>query len=215
MPNDEKCSAGHLALGSPGRRRFLLASTSVLTGIGLTGVAMPFVKAWSPSDRALAAGAPIDVDISKIEPGQLLTVLWRSRPVWILRRTDATLNQLPGLQPHLADPHSQAPQQFSAALETPWRSIKREYFVCVAFCTHLGCVPSYEPDTAAALSPDAQGGFFCPCHGSRFDLAGRVFKEQPAPLNLPIMPHYYLSDSVLRIGELEGGQARNWQPVAW
>lgn len=206
---------GPSPISNPGRRRFLLASTSLLGGAGISGVAMPFVLSWSPSDRALAAGAPIDVNISKIEPGQLVTVLWRSRPVWILRRTDEMLDQLPELHPQLADPASKAPQQFSTALQTPWRSIKREYFVCVAFCTHLGCVPSYEPDTQVQSNRDGQGGFFCPCHGSRFDLAGRVFKEQPAPLNLPVMPHYYVSDSVLRIGELEDGQGRNWQPVAW
>jgi ubiquinol-cytochrome c reductase iron-sulfur subunit len=197
------------------RRRYLTAATSV-AGAGIVVAALiPFVESMNPSARARAAGAPVEADISKLEPGQLITVLWRSRPVWILHRTDAQLQTLPAVEPRLKDPDSSAPQQLPE-YQNQYRAIKPKYFVAVAICTHLGCVPTFRPDTAPAdLGPTWKGGFFCPCHGSRFDLAGRVFKGSPAPLNLPVPPYFYVSDTVLRIGETRNGQHQNWHPVIW
>lgn len=197
------------------RRRFLVTSTSVVGGVGIVAAALPFIKALEPSEAALAAGSPIDVDISKLEPGQLLTVSWRKRPIWILCRTAAQLKTLDTSTDELKDPDSDQPQQLPQ-FRNDYRSIKPKYFVAVAICTHLGCIPTYRPQIAPAdLGPDWNGGFYCPCHGSRYDLCGRVMVGSPAPLNLPIPPYYYVSDTVLRIGELKNGSEQNWVPATW
>jgi ubiquinol-cytochrome c reductase iron-sulfur subunit len=182
------------------KRKFLIAATSAVGGVAAAGVAVPLVMSMLPSARAKAAGAPVEVDISKIEPGMLLTVEWRGKPVWIVNRTKEMLDVLAKNDPQLADPSSDMPQQ-PAYCKNPTRSIKPEYLVAVGICTHLGCSPTFRKDVGAAdLGADWRGGFFCPCHGSRFDLAARVFKGVPAPTNLVIPPHQYLSDAKLLIG---------------
>lgn len=184
------------------RRRFLITATSVVGSVGLVAAAIPFVAYMNPSSRARSAGAPVEVDISKLEPGQQITVAWRSKPVWILRRTPEMLAVLSDqtFTQRLRDPDSIVEQQPSYAQNTH-RSIKHEYLVVIGICTHLGCVPTFRPEIAAQdLGAEWQGGYFCPCHGSRFDLAGRVYKKVPAPTNLVIPPHHYLSDTVLEIG---------------
>jgi ubiquinol-cytochrome c reductase iron-sulfur subunit len=197
------------------RRRLLVATTSVVGGAFVTAVAVPFVKSMEPSAAAIAAGAPIKVDVSKIEPGAMVTVQWRSRPIWILHRTQAQLTELPKLDSRLKDPNSTQAQQISACANG-YRSLKPEYFVCVAICTHLGCIPTYRPEIAPTdLGANWEGGFFCPCHGSRYDLAGRVFDGSPAPLNLPVPPHYYINDTTLQIGELKNSGDQNWHPATW
>jgi ubiquinol-cytochrome c reductase iron-sulfur subunit len=193
----------------PRRRRFLTIAT---TGMGLVGtgfVATPFVLSMTPSARAKAAGAPVEVDISKIEPGQLLTVEWRGKPVWILRRTPDMLKSLPEGEKHLADPASKVTDQQPAYTQNPTRSIKPELLVLVGICTHLGCSPSVKLKAGAdsGLGDDWAGGFFCPCHGSKFDLAGRVYKGVPAPTNLVVPPHSYLSATRLSIGVDQKGAA--------
>lgn len=182
------------------KRKFLIAATSVVGGVAAAGVAVPLVMSMQPSARAKAAGAPVEVDISKIEPGMLLTVEWRGKPVWIVNRTKEMLDALPKIDPQLADPHSDMPQQ-PTYCKNATRSIKPELLVAVGICTHLGCSPTFRKEVGAAdLGSDWQGGFFCPCHGSRFDLAARVFKGAPAPTNLVIPPHQYISDAKLLIG---------------
>lgn len=188
-----------------GRRRFLTAATTVIGGIGAAYMAVPLVGSWEPSARAQAAGAPVEVDISKIEEGQQVTVEWRSKPVWIVRRTTAMVEGLPALKSRLRDPESLVASQQPSYCQNTYRSIKPEYLVTVGICTHLGCVPTYRPDPGS-LAVDWPGGFYCPCHGSQFDLAGRVFKGVPAPTNLEIPPYHYLSDTVIKIGE-DGGSA--------
>lgn len=190
------------------RRRFLIASTSAVGAVGAVGIAVPFIASMNPSARAQAAGAPVEVDISKLQPGGRLTIEWRGKPVWILRRTEQNLKDLETLAPMLADPTSQVPHQ-PAYAQNIFRSNEKhkEIAVIVGICTHLGCSPTWRPEMAPAdLGPDWKGGFFCPCHGSRFDLAGRVYKGVPAPTNLNIPPYKYLSDSVIVVGE-DGGVA--------
>jgi ubiquinol-cytochrome c reductase iron-sulfur subunit len=182
------------------KRKFLIAATSAVGGVAVAGVAVPLVMSMLPSARAKAAGAPVEVDISKVEPGMLLTVEWRGKPVWIVNRTKEMLDLLGNHDDRLVDPNSEQPQQ-PAYCKNPTRSIKPEYLVAVGICTHLGCSPTYRKEVGAAdLGADWPGGFFCPCHGSRFDLAARVFKNVPAPINLLIPPYQYLSDSRLLIG---------------
>jgi ubiquinol-cytochrome c reductase iron-sulfur subunit len=182
------------------RRRFLIAATSIAGGIASIGVATPFVMSMMPSERAKAAGAPVEVDISKLEPGMLLLVEWRGKVVWILDRTPEMLANLKKLDNQMADPKSEKPQQ-PAYAKNETRSIKPEFLVVEGVCTHLGCSPVYRKDIAPAdLGADWLGGFFCPCHGSKFDLAGRVYKHVPAPTNLVVPPHVYLSDNLLLIG---------------
>ena len=176
-----------------GRRRFLVAATSVVGAAGAVGAAVPFVGSWFPSAKAKAAGAPVKVNISKIEPGQQIVAEWRGQPVFILNRTEEMLQALPKLNAELADPSSQASVQ-PEYVNPEARSIKPEILVLVGLCTHLGCSPSFRPEVAPAdLGAQWLGGYFCPCHGSRYDLAGRVYKSQPAPLNLPVPPHSYES----------------------
>jgi ubiquinol-cytochrome c reductase iron-sulfur subunit len=184
-----------------GRRRFLTAATSVVGAAGVVGVAIPFVSSWQPSAKAKAAGAPVKVNISKLEPGAMVVEEWRGQPVYIVRRTAEELANLEKLTDRLADPDSQRPQQ-PAYASGPTRSIKPEIVVLVGLCTHLGCAPKFRPELAPDdLGADWLGGFFCPCHGSRFDLSGRVFKSVPAPSNLLVPPYRYESDVVLVIGE--------------
>ncbi|MBK6618881.1 MAG: ubiquinol-cytochrome c reductase iron-sulfur subunit [Nitrosomonas sp.] len=183
-----------------GRRRFLLVTTSIAGAIAGVGVATPFLRSMMPSERAKAAGAPVEVDIGKLEPGMLLTVEWRGKPIWVLRRTEAMLETLEKLNAQLADPDSLREQQ-PAYAKNLTRSIKPEFLVVEGVCTHLGCAPTFRKDIAPAdLGTDWLGGFFCPCHGSKFDLAGRVYSGVPAPTNLVVPPYTYLSDSSLLIG---------------
>jgi ubiquinol-cytochrome c reductase iron-sulfur subunit len=186
------------------KRRFLTAVTSVVGAVGAGYVVYPFLAAWAPSEKAKAAGAPVEADIGKLEPGQLMRVKWRGKPVWVIYRTEQNLADLPTLDPILADPNSEMPQQ-PEYCKNPARSIKPKYMVAIGICTHLGCSPTYRPDVAPAdLGSEWVGGFFCPCHGSRFDLAARVYQGVPAPTNLVIPPHQYLSETQLLIGD-DGG----------
>ena len=185
---------------SQGRRRFLIGATSVVGGVGVVGAAVPFVASWNPSAKAEAAGAPVTVNISKIEPGQQITVEWRGKPVWIIRRTEEMLANIEKLNDAVKDPMSEAPQQPSY-IQGPLRAIKPEFGVYVGLCTHLGCVPSYRPEVAPAdLGENWLGGLFCPCHGSRYDMAGRVYEAQPAPLNLEVPPYRFDDDVTMTIG---------------
>lgn len=184
-----------------GRRRFLTLATAGAGAVAAAGVATPLIASWFPSEKAKAAGAPIEVDISKIEEGQLLTAEWRGKPVWIVNRTAQQLKDLPTLEGELVDPKSEAEQQ-PEYCKNPTRSIKPQIWVAVGICTHLGCSPTFRPDLAPAdLGPNWKGGFFCPCHGSKFDLAGRVIKGSPAPSNLVIPPYKYLNDKLILVGE--------------
>jgi ubiquinol-cytochrome c reductase iron-sulfur subunit len=185
---------------SQGRRRFLIGATAAVGGVGVVGAAVPFVASWNPSAKAEAAGAPVTVNISKIEPGQQVTVAWRGMPVWLILRTDEMLSNIEKLNDKVSDPQSEAPQQ-PPYIEGILRSLKPELAVLVGLCTHLGCVPSYRPEVAPAdLGAEWLGGLFCPCHGSRYDMAGRVYTGQPAPLNLQVPPYRYDDDETLTIG---------------
>ena len=183
------------------KRKFLIAATSAVGGVAAVGVAVPLVMSMLPSARAKAAGAPVEVDISKIEPGMLLTVEWRGKPVWVVNRTKEMLDLLGKHDDKLADAMSEQPQQPDYC-KNATRSIKPEYLVAVGICTHLGCSPSEKLKLGGdgGMGGDWPGGFFCPCHGSTFDLAARVYKGVPAPTNLVIPPHQYLSDARLLIG---------------
>jgi ubiquinol-cytochrome c reductase iron-sulfur subunit len=184
------------------KRRFLLAATSVAGGVAGIAVAVPFVASMNPSARARAAGAPVEVDLSKVEPGMIVTVEWRGQPVWVVHRTREMIDSLPRLDGMVADPRSSMPMQPDYA-KNEARSIKPEYLVLVGICTHLGCSPSQKlaPGGESGLGEEWPGGFFCPCHGSKFDLAGRVYRGAPAPTNLKVPPYAYLSDTRLLIGE--------------
>ncbi len=180
------------------RRRFLTTATTVVGGVGLAASAVPFAASWLPSARAQAAGAPIAVNVSKLEPGQQMTIEWRGKPIWIIRRTPESIAKLEQNIDQLRDPHSEVDQQPEYA-KNKHRALKAEYLVLVGLCTHLGCVPSYKPNLSE-LGPDWPGGFFCPCHGSMFDLAGRVYKDVPAPINLEIPPYRFLGEHTIEIG---------------
>ena len=188
-----------------GRRRLILA-TSAVGGIGMVGALVPFVSSLLPSERAKAAGAAVEADISKLAPGELMIVEWRGKPVWIFNRTKEMLDTLPGLADQLADPKSEKPQQPQYA-QNETRSIKPEMLVMIGICTHLGCSPSskFKKGADEGMAADWPGGFLCPCHGSTFDFAGRVYKAKPAPTNLEIPPHMYLSDTRILIGEDKKG----------
>ncbi|RZI78812.1 MAG: ubiquinol-cytochrome c reductase iron-sulfur subunit [Rubrivivax sp.] len=185
-------------------RRTWLITSCAMGGVGAAAVAVPFVSTFQPSERARAAGAAVEVDIAGIQPGEKIVVEWRGKPVWILRRTPEQLAALATIEGELADPNSER-----AAYPTPeyaknrHRSIKPEYLVTVGICTHLGCSPGDKltPGPQPSLPDDWKGGFLCACHGSTFDVAGRVFKNKPAPDNLEVPPHYYLSDTTLLVGE--------------
>ena len=183
-----------------GRRRFLVAATSVVGAAGAVGAAVPFVGSWFPSAKAKAAGAPVKVNIAKVEAGQQMVAEWRGQPVFIVRRPDEILGNLKKVVGDLADPESKASVQ-PTYVDPQVRSIKPEILILVGLCTHLGCSPTFRPEVAPAdLGPKWVGGYFCPCHGSHYDLAGRVYKSQPAPLNLPVPPHSYESDEIVVIG---------------
>jgi ubiquinol-cytochrome c reductase iron-sulfur subunit len=185
------------------KRRFLIGATTVVGGIGAAAAAVPFAMSFWPSERAKAAGAPVEQDISKLEPGQQIKVEWRGKVVWIINRTPAMLATLPKLDDRVADPKSDVKNQPPYAKNED-RSRKPEIFVAVGICTHLGCSPTFRPEVAPAdLGPDWLGGFFCPCHQSKFDLAGRVYKGVPAPTNLIIPPYRFVSDTRIVIGEDE------------
>ena len=183
------------------RRRFLTRTTAAVGVAGLAAAAWPFVAAWKPSERARAAGAPVVVDVSRLEPGQQITVPWQGKPVWILHRTPEMLATLPKIEPRLRDPASDVTSQQPDYAKNRTRSIRPEHLVAVGLCTHLGCVPTFRPDVAPAdLGPSWPGGYFCPCHGSKFDFAGRVFVSVPAPTNLVIPPYRYRNDQVIEVG---------------
>ncbi len=181
------------------RRRFLLTSTCVLGGVGALCALTPFVTSLLPSAKAEALGAPVEVDLTKIEPGQNAIVEWRGKPVWIIRRTKEMLQSLTTDEAQLRDPNSLVEQQPEYA-KNQHRSVNPEYLVLIGICTHLGCSPKYKP-TLGELGPEWPGGFFCPCHGSTFDLAGRVFKGVPAPINLQVPPYRFLNEHTIVIGE--------------
>ncbi len=186
-------------------KRNWIVTTAVVGGAGVAAVAVPFVSTFQPSERAKAAGAAVEVDISAIKPGEKITVEWRGKPVWIVKRTPEQLASLPKVDALLADPKSMRKQDELTPLyaRNENRSIKADTLVVVGICSHLGCSPSdkFQPGAQPSLPDDWAGGFLCPCHGSTFDLAGRVYKNKPAPDNLEVPPHMYLSDTRLLIGE--------------
>lgn len=187
-----------------GRRRFLVGATSVVGGVGAIGAAVPFVASWNPSAKAKAAGAPVKANISKLEPGQRMTVEWRGKPVWILRRTKEMLDNIERIGDRMRDPESAEPQQ-PTYIKGVFRASRPEIAVIVGICTHLGCSPKFVPDMGVQeFDADWVGGFFCPCHGSKFDLAGRVYKGVPAPTNLEVPPYKYVDDNNIIIGVDEG-----------
>lgn len=185
-----------------GRRKFLTAATSAVGVAGAVGIATPFVGSWNPSAKAKAAGAPVKVDISKLEPGQMINQEWRGKPVYILHRTQQQVDDLPSLDDQLKDPNSEIEEPQPAYITGVERSLRPEILVIEGLCTHLGCAPKFRPEVGAAdLGGDAWlGGFFCPCHGSKFDLSGRVYAGVPASKNLIVPPHSYESENVLVIG---------------
>ena len=180
----------------PAKRRFLIGATAAVGAVGAVAVVAPFVASMFPSERARAAGAPVEVDISRLEPGMKIDVEWRGKVVWVMNRSKEMLESLPKFVPLLADPHSKNAGQQPANCANDTRSLKPAIFVVVGICTHLGCSPSLKKD----LSPEG-GGFYCPCHGSKFDYAGRVFKGVPAPTNLVVPPYYFVNDNRILIGE--------------
>jgi ubiquinol-cytochrome c reductase iron-sulfur subunit len=187
-----------------GRRKFLTVATSVVGAVGLAGAAVPFIASWQPSARAKAAGADVEVDISGLQDGQLIRVMWRSKPVWVVKRTQDVLATLGQHDDKLRDPGSTAEQQ-PAYAQNEYRSIKEELLVLVGICTHLGCSPQYLTEGAfTEYEEGIENGFFCPCHGSKFDMAGRVFKNVPAGLNLVVPPYYFIDDNTLLIGSDQG-----------
>jgi ubiquinol-cytochrome c reductase iron-sulfur subunit len=197
MSCDEKVDCG---------RRRLLVTTAAIGGIGGAVVATPFVKSMLPSERAKAAGAPVEVDISKLGPGEMMTVEWRGKPVWIINRTPEQLESLKKTDGLVSDPKSEKQMQ-PKYCQNETRSIKPNLLVAVGICTHLGCSPTDKFKTGAdsGIAADWPGGFICPCHGSTFDMAGRVYKSKPAPDNLEVPPHMYLSETKLMIGEDKKG----------
>jgi len=186
---------------NPGRRRFLTITTSVVGGAGALAAAVPFIKSWQPSARAQVAGAPVSVDISKIEVNQRHIESWRGQPVWILRRSPEQLAALPGEVGRLRDPNSDNPEQQPDYAKNEFRSIKPEVLVLVGTCTHLGCSPRFVPELVPQpFDPEWKGGFYCPCHNSRFDMAGRVYQGVPAPTNLKVPPYHFAGDNTIVIG---------------
>lgn len=190
-------------------RRLWIATACAMGGAAGLATAVPFVSTFAPSERARAAGAPVEADIADLAPGQMRTVEWRGKPVWIVRRTPAQLKDLKSQDPLVADPDSNRPGFTPEYARNEHRSRKPEIFVCVGICTHLGCSPNPRFDTGGGggLPPTWTGGFFCPCHGSTFDMAGRVYKNKPAPDNLEVPPHQYLSDTRIIVGVDENNKA--------
>jgi ubiquinol-cytochrome c reductase iron-sulfur subunit len=197
-----------------GRRKFLRRAITAYGAVGAAFAVVPFIESWLPSESARALGGPTDVDISKVEPGQMILAIWRRHPVFVLHRTAAQLEVLqePDDTRLLRDPNSEVLQQPVYAKN--WhRSIKPEYLIVVGICTHLGCVPRYEPQPDGVRGPSWRGGYFCPCHGSRYDLSARVFTGVPAPYNLPVPPHRFLGASKVRIGENPPGSAFDFSSI--
>jgi ubiquinol-cytochrome c reductase iron-sulfur subunit len=182
------------------RRKFLLTATSVTGAVGLSAIGVPFVSSMTPSEKAKAAGAAVEFDVTKVKKGELKTTEWRGQPVWILNRSDEMLSTLKQ-ETQLADPKLKVTSQQPKYCQNATRSLKSNILVVVGICTHLGCSPSPKLNPKGDMGSDWQGGFFCPCHGSKFDLAGRVYKGSPAPTNLVVPPHRYLNDQTLLIGE--------------
>ena len=183
------------------KRRLLTTAATIAGGAAVIATAIPFIKGMLPSERTKVAGGTVAVNLEKVEPGKQVTIKWRGRPVWILHRTQQMLTNLERLNAQLRDPYSEVESQQPPYGQNLWRSINPDYFVSVALCTHLGCVPKYRPDISPGdLGSGWLGGYFCPCHGSRFDLAGRVYKGVPAPTNLVIPPHHYSGDNEIIIG---------------
>lgn len=184
----------------PVRRRWIMVA-SATGGVGVAATTVPFVASMAPSERAKTLGAPVEADTARVAPGELLTVSWRGKPVWVLHRTPAMLETLGRHDALLADPRSTRHEQQPEYARNQWRSARPEFLVVVALCTHLGCVPTFRPEPGAAdIDASWPGGFYCPCHGSKFDLAGRVFKNVPAPSNLEVPPYRYVDASRLLIG---------------
>lgn len=196
-----------------GSRRTWLIATSVAGGVGGVAAVIPFASSLAPSEKAKAAGAPVEVDISNLKPGEMITVAWRGKPVWVLNRTDDMLAEVGKADPDVADPESKKP--FSIPLpkycqnEYRSRPERKNILVVVAICTHLGCSPTarFQPGAQPSLPADWPGGFLCPCHGSTYDLAGRVFKDKPAPQNLDVPPYMFASNTMIVIGKDENGEA--------
>jgi ubiquinol-cytochrome c reductase iron-sulfur subunit len=188
------------------RRYFLIGATAVVGGIGVVGAAVPFIRSWSPSAKARALGAPIRVNIAKLGPGEMLGPIpaWRGRPIYIVYRTQSMLDELEPLNDRLADPHSRREEQQPAYAQNLWRSRRPEIGIYVGLCTHLGCAPNYHPEIRPEpFDPNWRGGFFCVCHGSRFDMAGRVYRGVPAPTNLVVPPYLFETDTQILVGEDE------------
>jgi ubiquinol-cytochrome c reductase iron-sulfur subunit len=195
---------------APDRRRFLTTTATVVGGAGVIAAAVPFISAMTPSAKTKAIGAPVEVDVSDMQPGDRKIVKWQGKPVWILRRGEESVDELYEHDDRLRDPASEVTSQQPAYAQNEYRSIKPEYLVVIGLCTHLGCSPTYVPrgeGESHNLSSAWPGGFFCPCHGSRFDLAGRVFKDVPAPTNLVVPPYQYLDEHRLLIGDDSGATA--------
>ncbi len=189
------------------RRRFLTAATTVVGGVGAAFLAVPFLTYWRPSARAQALGAPVEIDVSGLEHGQLINVSWRGQPVWVFRRTEEQIAALEEIESELRDPASDAGQQPEYA-RNRYRSREPEIMVLVGICTHLGCSPQFRPgERPSGVDRQWRGGFYCGCHGSFFDLAGRVYTGVPAALNLEVPPHYFIDDNTLLVGEDNGGAA--------
>jgi len=182
------------------RLRFLTGAVGVVGGIGAAYVAVPFLAYWNPSARTRAAGAPVEVDTSTMQPGQKVNVTWRGQPVWVIRRSESAIDSLAGHNDVLSDPESAVASQQPAYAQNMYRSVEPEFFVVVPICTHLGCIPSFMPQPGS-LDTNWPGGFFCPCHGSKFDNAGRVYAGVPAPTNLEVPPYRIADNGVIVVGE--------------
>ncbi|GAB3679968.1 ubiquinol-cytochrome c reductase iron-sulfur subunit [Salinisphaera aquimarina] len=185
------------------RRRFLTTATAAVGGVGAAFVATPFIKSWLPSARARAAGAPVEVNIAALEEGALVSVTWRGKPVWVVRRTPDMLETLDEVAPELSDPDCKTDQQ-PEYCRNKFRAIKQPVLVMIGICTHLGCSPKYRPDASGGQLDYA--GFFCPCHGSHYDISGRVYAGQPAPLNMVVPPHHYEGDDLIVVGVDPGSE---------
>ncbi len=192
---------GNDGVENQGRRRFLTATTAVVGAVGAGFVAVPFIKSWNPSARAKLAGAPVTTDIGALPEGQQLTLKWRGQPVYVSHRSKSMLDILPTMDGQLLDPKSDNTDQQPEYAKNEFRSIKPQYMVLVAVCTHLGCAPEFIPELAPQpFDPEWKGGYFCPCHKSRYDLAGRVYAGMPAPANLPVPPYHFEDDTTIVIG---------------
>lgn len=200
------------------KRRILVGASVTLGAVGTIAAAVPFVDSMKPSARALAAAGPVEIDVSQIAPGEMTTAAWRGRPIWVVHRTKEELAALPKMESLLADPHSltsqQPPDMQNLHLQEGFRAIKPEFLVLVGICTHLGCIPTYMP-TPGSLDASWPGGFLCPCHGTRYDLSGRVLANFPAPLNLPVPPYFFESDTRIKVGMLKDDKDQNWEPQTW